>query len=151
MRQVHRWVWISCFTRGHSSQFLTCSFLWYTQYRNCTLNSLVVTRSQCKKEFDELIACNKYYHYDYSRKCKDIRQSLLECAVKNQAGEFGKWAIWYHFGRMATLALTTSSQDIELLLLASRVCSNTLVQNFYEWSHSVGINTTNKEVTTRLD
>lgn len=61
------------------------------QYRKCSIDTFTSLMSgECKKTFDDLIACNKYYEYDYGKKCKQIRQSLLECAVKNGMGEIGK-------------------------------------------------------------
>jgi hypothetical protein len=39
------------------------------------------------------MTCNRKNEYNYGIKCKQIRQALQECAVKNGMGEIGEQAV----------------------------------------------------------
>ena len=51
---------------------------------------VAVRGGECGGLFDDLLKCNESNIYDYGRKCKEVRESLQMCAIKNKLGELGK-------------------------------------------------------------
>lgn len=61
------------------------------QYRARAMETYAAVRSgECNSLFDDLIQCNGNNIYDYARNCKQIRDSLQMCAIKNKLGELAE-------------------------------------------------------------
>ena len=52
---------------------------------------VAVRGGECNSLYEDLIACNERYEYDYGKKCKNVRESLQMCAIKTNIGELKKW------------------------------------------------------------
>mmetsp|Transcript_16140 Transcript_16140/g.37009 ORF Transcript_16140/g.37009 Transcript_16140/m.37009 type:complete len:112 (+) Transcript_16140:165-500(+) len=60
-------------------------------YRARVAETFIAVRSgECSGLFDDLMYCNNNNAYDYGKKCKEVRESLQMCAIKNKIGELGK-------------------------------------------------------------
>jgi hypothetical protein len=63
----------------------------FRQYRACVTDTFLALKDgECTGLYDDLIKCNGRYEYDYGKKCKQVRDSLQMCAIKNKLGELGK-------------------------------------------------------------
>ena len=51
---------------------------------------MAVRSGECSNLYDDLIECNGNNIYDYAARCKQVRDSLQMCAIKNKFGELGK-------------------------------------------------------------
>ncbi|VEU36333.1 unnamed protein product [Pseudo-nitzschia multistriata] len=61
------------------------------EYRARVTESYMAVRSgECNGLFEDLIACNGNNIYDYAKQCKQVRDSLQMCAIKNKLGELSK-------------------------------------------------------------
>ena len=61
------------------------------QYRSTVTETFIAVRTgECSSLYNDLIDCNGSNIYDYGAKCKDIRDSLQMCAIKNKLGELSK-------------------------------------------------------------
>eukprot|EP00535_Pseudo-nitzschia_heimii_P009331 CAMPEP_0197178202 /NCGR_PEP_ID=MMETSP1423-20130617/3567_1 /TAXON_ID=476441 /ORGANISM="Pseudo-nitzschia heimii, Strain UNC1101" /LENGTH=110 /DNA_ID=CAMNT_0042627905 /DNA_START=90 /DNA_END=425 /DNA_ORIENTATION=- len=59
-------------------------------YRASVAATFMAVRSgECSSLYDDLIECNGKNIYDYAAKCKQVRDSLQMCAIKNKLGELG--------------------------------------------------------------
>jgi hypothetical protein len=45
---------------------------------------------ECNVLYEDLIQCNGNNQYDYARLCKNVRDELRTCAIKNKLGELSK-------------------------------------------------------------
>ncbi|OEU10085.1 hypothetical protein FRACYDRAFT_271199 [Fragilariopsis cylindrus CCMP1102] len=45
---------------------------------------------ECNVLYEDLIQCNGDNIYDYARLCKNVRDELRTCAIKNKLGELSK-------------------------------------------------------------
>ena len=52
---------------------------------------VAVRGGECNSLYEDLIACNERNEYDYGKKCKNVREALQMCAIKNNLGELKKW------------------------------------------------------------
>mmetsp|Transcript_26316 Transcript_26316/g.61660 ORF Transcript_26316/g.61660 Transcript_26316/m.61660 type:complete len:113 (+) Transcript_26316:100-438(+) len=60
-------------------------------YRARVTETYVAVRSgECNSLFEDVMTCNGKNIYDYAKKCKEVRESLQMCAIKNKLGELGK-------------------------------------------------------------
>jgi len=60
-------------------------------YRSRVMETYVAIRSgECNSLFENLILCNGNNIYDYGRLCKNVRDELQMCAIKNSLGELQK-------------------------------------------------------------
>jgi len=60
-------------------------------YRARVTETFVAVRSgECSSLYDDLIECNSINIYDYASKCKQVRNSLQMCAIKNKLGELSR-------------------------------------------------------------
>ena len=61
------------------------------KYRARVMETYTAVRTgECSTLYEQLIECNGDNIYDYASKCKEVRDSLQMCAVKNKLGELSK-------------------------------------------------------------